>query len=121
MKILLLAEDNEFVQRMFSRVFTASDFTVITANDGTQALDSAISHQPDVIVLDVMMPNMNGIEALKALKADDRTLNIPVIMLSAHDDENLMMEAMNAGAARYLVKSTLDPDAIVAIVKQVIG
>lgn len=117
---LLLVEDNEFVQRMFGRAFAAAAFDVLTADDGAQALQSAMANHPDIIIMDVMMPNMNGLEALKALKENDATRSIPIVMLSAYDDESLMMQALNLGASRYLLKSSLEPDVIVSIIKDVI-
>lgn len=117
---LLLAEDNEFVQRMYGRVFQQADFEVTQATDGAQAVQLAQQIHPDVIILDVMMPNMSGLDALKAIKADSGLVNIPVIMLSAHDDESLMMQALNLGANRYLLKSSLEPDAIINIIRSVV-
>jgi two-component system chemotaxis response regulator CheY len=116
---LLLVEDNEFVQRMYGRAFTTAQFDVMTANDGADAIQSALVNHPDIIIMDVMMPNMNGLDALKALKESDVTKNIPIIMLSAYDDEALMMQALNMGASRYLLKGSLEPDTIVSIVKSV--
>lgn len=118
---LLLVEDNEYVQRMFGRVFAAAEFTVTTATDGSEALQIAEVNKPDTIIMDVMMPNMNGLEALKALKENSETVAIPVVMLSAHDDETLMMQALQLGAKRYLLKSALEPDAIVTLVKEVLN
>lgn len=68
-----------------------------------------------------MMPNRNGMEALGDLKDNEETKDIPVIMLSAHEDDQLLMQAMQMGAKRYLVKSRLDPDQVVSITREVLG
>lgn len=117
---LLLVEDNEYVQRMFGRLFKEAEFNVITANDGSEALQLAESKKPDIIIMDVMMPNMNGLEALKALKENAETAAIPVVMLSANDDESLMMQALQLGAKRYLLKGMLETDAIIALIREVL-
>jgi twitching motility two-component system response regulator PilH len=118
---LLLVEDNEFVQRMYDRVFKVAQFDVTTAVDGAAAIQLAKATLPDIIIMDVMMPKLNGLEALKVIKADSTTKNIPVIMLSAHDDESLMMQALSLGANRYLLKSSLEPDMIVNIINGILS
>lgn len=117
---LLLVEDNEFVQRMYGRAFKAANFDVTTATDGIMAVQMAQTTLPDIIIMDVMMPNMNGLDALKLIKNDDLTKNIPIIMLSAHDDESLMMQALNLGANRYLLKSSLEPEMIINIINGIL-
>ena len=107
MKILYV-EDNETMQHMYTRALTATGLTVVLINDGILAVDSAIAEQPDLILMDVMMPRMNGLDALEALKSNDQTKSIPVIMMSAHEDDTLLMRAMKAGASRYLIKSNVE-------------
>ena len=116
-----MVEDDELIQRMYVRVFTKAGFEVKTANDGEQGILAASEFMPDLIIMDVMMPNLNGIQALEAIKGNDSTKAIPVIMLSADDDGTLMMKAMQLGANRFLVKSAFEPNQVVGIVKSVLN
>lgn len=120
MKVLIV-EDNPSVQRMYGKALEFAGFTVVVANDGNVALEMAQREKPDVILMDVMMPVMNGLDALKLLKADDQAKTIPVIMLSAFEDDNLVIEAMSIGASRYLVKSNNEPKQIIDVIKEVTG
>ena len=99
MKILLV-DDDPLMQRMYGRALDEAGFACTTVNNGADALAAVAAELPDIILMDVMMPRLNGIEALQALKADERTRHIPVIMLSAYDNPNLMQLALDAGAAR---------------------
>ena len=120
MKVLLV-DDTEMIVRMYTRALTEAGYEVVTAGDGQAAYDQARNATPDLILMDVMMPNRNGMEALGDLKDNEETKDIPVIMLSAHEDDQLLMQAMQMGAKRYLVKSRLDPDQVVSITREVLG
>ena len=113
MKILLV-DDDPLMQRMYGRALDEAGFACTTVNNGADALAAVAAELPDIILMDVMMPRLNGIEALQALKADERTRHIPVIMLSAYDNPNLMQLALDAGAARYLTKNSLEPKQVAA-------
>jgi len=115
---LLLVEDDPTVQRMYVHSFSEAGFEVMTADDGQLGVAAAVSQLPDIIIMDVMMPNMNGIDALKLLKENDQTKNIPVIMLSAFEDEALLKQALDLGVARYLIKSNLEPSIIVDLTNE---
>jgi len=118
---LLLVEDNPYVQRMYAREFQSANFELTTADDGAVAVTTAQTLLPDVIVMDVMMPNMNGLEALKLLKENDSTKAIPVIMLSANDNDSVLKQAMDLGASRYLIKSSLEPQGLVDLINETIA
>ena len=117
MKILIV-EDDPLIQRMYARALMRAGLQTSLIDNGAAALDTALQTQPDLVLMDVMMPDINGIEALKILKADNRTKSIPVIMLSANDDPELMQQALEAGASRYLAKSVVEPDQIVSAIQQ---
>jgi len=118
MKVLIV-EDNEIMQRLYDRALRLAGITFVGVGDGSLALEAALREHPEIIMMDVMMPKMNGLEALKILKANDQTKGIPVIMLSAYQEDKLLIDAMNSGADRYLVKSNLEPTQIVDIIKEV--
>jgi DNA-binding response OmpR family regulator len=117
---ILLVEDDPVMQRMYSNALKEAGFAVVLASDGTTVVALVRQEQPALVLMDVMMPNRNGLEALKDLKTSDDTKQVPVIMLSAHEDDTLMFNAMQEGANRYLVKSMFDPLAIIGIIKEVI-
>lgn len=115
---ILIVEDDQLIQRMYARALTQAGLQTSLIDNGAAVLDTALQVQPDLILMDVMMPDINGIEALKILKADNRTKTIPVVMLSANDDPELMQQALEAGASRYLAKSVVEPDQIASVVQQ---
>ncbi len=117
MKILVV-EDDPLIQRMYGRSLQQAGYTVAFANNGPEGLSAATSEHPDIILMDVMMPGMDGIEVLKELKGSQATAPIPVIMLSANDDPELMQHALELGAKRYLSKQTVEPSQIVQMVQQ---
>ena len=100
---ILLADDNadmrDYVRRLLER-----DWTVETAQDGERALAAALERPPDVIITDVMMPGLDGFGLIRALRADERTSAIPVVMLSARAGEEAVVEGLASGADDYLTK-----------------
>ena len=104
---VLLAEDDRFLRRAASARLRQQGFTVLTAEDGAEALRMAREEQPDLILLDLIMPKMQGFEVLKALKQDGATSRIPVIVLSNLGQERDVQQAMEQGAIAYFVKAHL--------------
>ena len=102
-KKILLADDNadmrDYVRRLLS-----SEYEVIEVDNGAAALIAAREHEPDLVLADVMMPELDGFGLLNALRADDRLQSIPVVMLSARAGEDSRVEGLEAGADDYLVK-----------------
>lgn len=101
--ILLFIEDNEDLCRYLQDSFH-SDFRVVLAKNGKTGYEKALEILPDVIISDVMMPIMNGVECCEALKTDERTAHIPVILLTALAEERQQLEGYGAGADDYLPK-----------------
>jgi len=89
----------EYVKRILAR-----HWTIEAVQDGAAALAAARERAPDLVLTDVMMPEMNGFELLQALRADPRTREIPIILLSARAGEESRVEGLEAGADDYLVK-----------------
>ena len=106
---VLLVDDSKFLRMANERALSKAGFEVTTAADGEEALRIANDKLPDIILLDMMLPNISGPDVLKALKANPATMHIPVIVLtslSQKNEEKLIQE----GAAAYFEKSTLDLD-----------
>jgi two-component system cell cycle response regulator DivK len=104
MSRLLLAEDDEFSRDMLSRRLERQGFSVIPAADGREALLAARQHRPDLILLDLDMPVMDGRAAMRALRTDPRTFRIPIIILTAHAQPDDVAEAKLAGCCAYETK-----------------
>ncbi len=100
---VLLADDNADM-RDYVQSLLQSKYRVETANNGKEALRQALANPPDLVLADVMMPELDGFELLKALRTDPKTRNIPVVLLSARAGEESRSEGMDAGADDYLVK-----------------
>lgn len=120
-KILLIVEDDPLMQRMYQKIFTFEKYEVATASNGEEGLDKVRTLKPTVVLLDVMMPKMNGLQVLEKIKADPDIKHIPVIMLTNLAGEKDAESALMKGAVKYIVKSEHDPKQIVAMVKEIIA
>jgi CheY-like chemotaxis protein len=101
---LLLVEDNEMNRDMLSRRLVRSGFAVVMAEDGRKAVEMAQSEQPDLILMDVSLPVMDGWEATRLIKAEAQTAAIPVIALTAHAMVEDRAKAMQAGCDDFDTK-----------------
>ena len=101
---ILLADDEDDVKVVLKLFLEARGYDVVTAYDGLDAISKVQSEKPDVILLDVMMPLIDGFEVCKKLKADPTTAHIPVVMLSAASHAESVKKGLDAGAVDYLVK-----------------
>ena len=104
---ILLIEDDKFLRRACEVGLKKRGFAVVTANDGEEGLQKAQEESFDLILMDMLMPKLSGLEALEALKKDDRTRGIPVVILSNSSLDTDMQRAMELGAAGYMVKASL--------------
>ena len=101
----ILIVDDEPNNRLLLQVMLANDgYEIVTASAGAEALELVEQLPPDLIVLDVMMPGMDGYQVAARIKTNPATRNIPVIMLTALSDRNSMMHGLNAGAEAFLTK-----------------
>jgi two-component system, OmpR family, alkaline phosphatase synthesis response regulator PhoP len=101
---LLIVDDEPEIGELLSYNFRKKGFDVMTALNGFSGFESVKSFHPDVIILDIMMPYVNGINLCKELKTDSRFKNIPVLFLSATNNKDLIQAAMDAGGQNFLSK-----------------
>lgn len=101
---VLLVEDDPVILRLLEVNFELEGFNVVLAHDGAEGIEVARSAKPDVIVSDIMMPNVSGIELVQALRADEATASIPVVLLSAKAQTADLKAGMDAGADDYVTK-----------------
>ncbi|SDL96196.1 SpoIIE family protein phosphatase [Nonomuraea jiangxiensis] len=101
---VLIADDNTDMREYLSRLLTDAGYRVQAVNDGQAALESALAAAPDLVISDVMMPRLDGLSLVGALRADPRTASVPVLLLSARAGQEASIEGLRAGADDYLVK-----------------
>jgi CheY-like chemotaxis protein len=104
MNKILLVEDNEMNRDMLSRRLSRGGYEVVEAVDGLEALEKVAEESPDLILMDMSLPELDGWEATRRLKADDATQAIPIIALTAHALKSDREQAMDAGCDDYDVK-----------------
>jgi two-component system, cell cycle response regulator len=105
---VLVVDDNEANRKLLHAKLTNEYFHVITAVDGVDAIERAIAEEPDVILMDVMMPRMDGVEACRELKADPRTEHIPIVLVTALNEREDRLRGLGAGADDFLTKPVAD-------------
>jgi DNA-binding response OmpR family regulator len=101
---VLIAEDDPVSAHLLRHCLTSAGFHVVCATDGREALGLMETDAPVLVILDVMMPVMDGIEVLRRAKADTRLAAIPVIMVTSREQDADILEAVKIGATDYLVK-----------------
>jgi CheY-like chemotaxis protein len=104
---ILLVEDDKFLRKACEVSLKKRGFTVLTAVDGEAGLQEAHASVPDLILLDLLMPKLSGLETLEALKKDEQTRGIPVVILSNSSIDSDIQKAEALGAVGYLVKASL--------------
>ncbi|MBN1326479.1 MAG: response regulator [Candidatus Cloacimonetes bacterium] len=103
MKILIV-DDDQNIRRLVSFNLSLEGHEILMARNGKEGIEIAVSSNPDIILMDIMMPIMNGYDACKWLKSDPRTKDIPLFMLSAKGQMTDLDEAFNVGADNYITK-----------------
>jgi DNA-binding response OmpR family regulator len=117
---ILIIEDDPLVSRMYQAAFKFEDFRVSVAHTGREGLELLKVEKPTVILLDVMMPEMSGIEVLTEIKDNPKTKNIPVIVLTNLSGTVDAEKALELGAVQFIVKSQYKPKEIVSKVKDIL-
>jgi len=115
---VLLVDDDEALIEVFSTALKQDGFETVTAPDGKTGIEKAKTENPDLVLLDQVLPDISGNEVLKQLKADEQTKNIPVIILSNFSQEELVKEAINEGAFDYVFKYQAATSDVVEKVKE---
>ena len=118
---ILLVEDSKVVQQMYRNKLIFEQFNVLTADNGMEAIKILSQEKPDLILLDLMMPIMDGYKVLQVVKTDPRLANIPVLVFSAKGQSEEVEKALNLGAAGYIVKATTKPNEVVEQIRKVLS
>ena len=118
---ILLIEDDPLMVRLYKKIFTFEKFQVEIATSGQEGLKKAKSSKPALILLDIMMPKMSGLEVLDKLKADPSLKKIPVVTLTNLASENDKKAALSKGAVKHIIKSEYEPKQVVDIIRGILG
>jgi len=120
MRKILLIEDDPFLGEMYTDKFAQSGFKIDVATDGKEGMNKIKKSRPDLILLDVVLPKMDGFEILKELKKDSKLEKIPVVLLTNLGQKNEIEKGLSLGAEEYIIKAHFTPTAVVAKVKEVL-
>lgn len=115
---ILLVDDEKFILKMYQVKLEQQGYTVLTAQNGKDAVARAKAEHPDLIFLDIVMGNLDGFGALKELKKDEATKDVPVFMLTNIISDRDKKEALKLGAAGYYVKTETEPADLVKVVER---
>jgi CheY-like chemotaxis protein len=118
--LVLLVEDQLDLRQLYAQQLSLCGFDVIEAGNGEEAIAHTTTHAPDVVLMDLSLPVMDGWEATRLLKSDDRTAHIPVVALTAHDGSGELQRATRAGCD-WFVPKPCPPDALIIEVRRVLS
>lgn len=118
---VLIADDDELLVQLLEHKLRQQGYQVTSVGDGEAALDKAAAIKPDLIVLDGMMPGLDGFEVLRRLKENVETRHIPVVMLTARRMERDIVAGLDLGAEEYIVKPFLPAELITRVNRQIRG
>lgn len=120
LKKILIIEDDKFLRTLASGKLKREGFEVFEAVDGKEGMNSAKTNTPDLILLDIILPEIDGFEILRRLKTDEKLREIPVILLSNLGQESDIRRGLSLGAEDYIVKAHHTLDEIIARIKKVL-
>ena len=120
-KTILLVEDEEDIRNIYKTKLVKAGYGVVTANSGIRGVDLARKKQPDLILLDIVLPMGEGFSVLEDLKKNPKTRNIPVVIFSNLDQDYEKKMARDLGAEEYLTKTNVTPGEVVETIKNIFG
>ena len=118
---ILIIEDDPLMTRLYQKVFKFEGYDVEVASNGKRGLEKVESFKPSLILLDIMMPEMNGLEVLAKLKASDETKKIPVVVLTNLAGTQDAETALAKGAVKYIIKSEHEPKEVIKMIKGILA
>ncbi len=118
---VLLVEDDEMLHTMYTQKFTREGFTVLSAYNGADGVKVAEEQKPDIVLLDIIMPKMDGFTALKKMKKSPVAQNIPVILLTNLGQEEDIRKGRELGAVDYFIKANHTPQEVIDKVREILA
>jgi len=119
LKVLIIEDDN-FLLSMYAAKFEAENFSVYIAEDGEKGIKQVKEKKPDAILLDIIMPGIDGYQVLKTLKEDEDTKDVPVVILTNLNQKDEVRKGLDMGADDYLIKAHFMPSEVVDKIKKLI-
>jgi CheY-like chemotaxis protein len=114
---ILIVEDSDMVRRMYEDLLVAAGYRVLGAGDGLECLNVMAREKVDLVLLDLVMPRLGGLEALAAIRHDPRTASVPVIILSNLEQDEDVRHGLELGATDYILKSTTTTDYVTSKIR----
>lgn len=118
---VLIIEDDPLMSRMYQKIFTFEGYEVELAVNGEEGLEKVKKDKPNLVLLDIMMPKMNGLQLLEKVKLDPETKSIPIVMLTNLAGQQDAETAMSKGAVKYIIKSEYEPKQVANMVKEILA
>ncbi len=118
---ILIVEDDRYISKMYQLKLSLEGYTVVVAENGREGVDKIKEFMPDIILLDILMPELDGFEVLNIVKNDEATKNIPILIMSNLGQEDHIQKGMSLGAIGYIVKSQYTPSKVVETIKDVLN
>jgi DNA-binding response OmpR family regulator len=121
MKKVILIEDDKFLSKMYAeKLLLEPDLEVLTLENGVKAIETIRREKPDLILLDIILPDINGVQILKQIKTDEVLKTTRVLMLTNLNEKDYINEAMSLGAEGYLIKAHFTPNEVVDKIRQIL-
>ena len=120
MKSILLVEDDPFLVEIYTTKFKEAGFSVAVATDGKESLKKMKEKVPDLLLLDIVLPDLNGWEVLGEIKKDDKLNNLKIVILSNLGEKDEVEKGLKLGVKKYLVKARYTPSEVVEEVKKIL-
>jgi CheY-like chemotaxis protein len=115
---ILLVEDDELMINLYSNLFSSKGYSILVSKNGEECLQAIDKNKIDLILLDIMMPKMDGLVVLKNLREQEKYKKLPIIVLSNLGNDDIVSQAFSLGATQYFVKSDVDNDKLVAAIEE---
>jgi CheY-like chemotaxis protein len=119
-KTILVVDDSASVRMLQEILLRRGAYDVLTASDGAQALSMAIAHRPDLILMDIEMPRMNGIQACRAIRASPQGRDVPILIVTTHSDKSTMDAALKSHCTDFVHKP-IDATTLLSKIKSYLG
>lgn len=103
-KKILIVDDEKDIRELIERILARREYRILTASNGIEALNKIYNESPDLVILDVMMPEMNGFEVCKKVRTDPLYKNLPIIMLTVRKSDQDQISGLNTGCDEYITK-----------------
>lgn len=117
-KKVLIVEDDIFLSNIYSKKFSSEGYEVISAGDGKKGLNLAKQKKPDIVLLDLMLPSMDGFQVLEEIRKDEEIKDTPVILLTNINDQDGIKKGYDLGAKDYIIKTFFTPSEVVEKVRK---